>query len=155
MSTPILGIWMRPSSMTGSRALLSLGGAIGLALTGALVVVGTASVSCGAVVASGAGVVVVVVVLVEVLVVVLVEVVVGGSVVVVVVGGEVVVVAGVVVVGVVLVAAASTLGSLSPLHAVVSVIPATPSASHAVAARRRGCMWSIMSGLHRPVQSIA
>jgi hypothetical protein len=99
------------------------------------------------------------VVVVEVVVVVDVEVVVVGrvvvGVVVVVVGGRVVVVAFVVLVVDVLAAAASAVESLSPPHAVNRVMPATPSASHAVAVRRRRCMSFIMSGLHRRMQSIA
>jgi hypothetical protein len=157
MSTPIFGITIRPSSITGSLALLSAGGAIGCdAWRGSVVVVVV--------------LVVVVVVLVEVVevdvdvvveVVVLVVDVVGGSVVVLV----LLVVVGATVVAMVVVTAAWAVPSSSvPAQAVSRSISAA-SVAVTTGARRahvneeppfpRTNIGHIMSNNHRPSRSIA
>jgi hypothetical protein len=154
MSTPIFGITIRPSSITGSLALLSAGGAIGCVAWRASVVVVV--------------LVVVVVVLVEVVevdvdvvvVVVLVDVV-GGSVVVLV----LLVVVGATVVAMVVVTAACAVPSSSvPAHDVSRRVSAASDAV-TMGARRahvseeppfpRTNIGHIMSKNHRPSRSIA
>jgi hypothetical protein len=154
MSTPIFGIRIRPSSITGSLALLSAGGAIGcVAWRGSVVVV---------------VLVVVVVVLVELVevdvdvveVVVLVDVVVGSVVVLV-----LLLVVGATVVAMVVVTAACAVPSSSvPAHDVSRSISAASDAV-TMGARRahvseeppfpRTNIGHIMSNNHRPSRSIA
>jgi hypothetical protein len=150
MSTPISGINNRPSSITGSLALTSVGGAIGW-------------VCC-----FGSVLVVVVVVVVDVVVVVLVDVV--EVVVLVVVGGSVVEVVLVAVVGAtvlvtVVIAACAVPSSSVPAHDVISNVPTSTEAIVATEARRadasedppfpRANIGSIMSNNHRRSPAIA
>jgi hypothetical protein len=134
MSTPILGIWIRPSSITGSAACESAGGATG-------------SDSCGASVVVVVDVVVDVVVEVVVVDVVVVEVVVGGSVVVVVEVVDVVVVVEPAVVG-----SASTTASAPREH---DESASAPTSARAAAERvDRTLTGFIMTANHRQLRSI-
>ncbi len=162
MSTPILGIMIRPTSITGSLAWTSVGGAIGCdCWTGSVVVV-----VLGVVVLVVVVVVVVEVVVVDVVdVVVVVElVVVGGSVVV------LVVVVGGAVVATVVGAAWAVPSSSVPAHDVINSVTARTEAEAAIWARRaearrtdvseeppfpRANIGTIMSLNHRPSRSIA
>jgi hypothetical protein len=160
MSTPTLGIMMRPSSITGSLALMSAGGVIGcVCWIGGGVVVEVVDVVDVVVV------VVVVVGRVVDVVEVVVLVVVGGSVVDVVEVLVVDVVVGAAVVVTVVIAASAVPSPPAPAHELSSNVPATADATSARYARRadaseeppfpRANIGTIMSLNHRPSPLIA